>query len=91
MIPVELHLHRGLAFAYRSKTEADEVNEWVTNLSQVRRVVRRVTNTFWFCREVRRYGSECVIMSPDSVRDRFKQELITMLERYKSADVESEE
>jgi hypothetical protein len=81
-IPVKLHLYRGLAFAYRSKTEADEVNEWVADLPQVRQVVRRVTNTFWLFREVRRYGPECVILSPDAVRDRFKQELISMMEQY---------
>lgn len=80
-ISVELHLQRGLAFAYRSKTEADEVNEWLTDLPQ-RRVVRRVTNTFWFFREVRRYGPDCVILSPDAVRDRFKQELVSMIEQY---------
>lgn len=83
-IPVELHLQRGLAFAYRSKTEADEVNEWIANSSQVRRIVRRVTSTFWFFREVRRYGSECVIVSPTTIRDRFRAELLTMLESYNS-------
>lgn len=83
-IPVELHLHRGLAFAYRSKTDADEVNEWLSDPPQVRRVVRQVTNTFWFFREVRRYGSACVIVSPDAVRDRFKQELLLMIEQYNS-------
>lgn len=83
-IPVELHLQRGLAFAYRSKTEADDINEWLTTSPQVKRVVRRMTNTFWFFREVRRYGSDCVIVSPDGVRDRFKQELISMIEQYDS-------
>ncbi|HEY9628214.1 MAG TPA: WYL domain-containing protein [Coleofasciculaceae cyanobacterium] len=73
---------RGLAFAYRSKTAADEVNEWLVDPPQVRRVQRRVTHTFWFFREVRRYGPECVIVSPDAVRDRFRQELISMIEQY---------
>lgn len=81
-IAVEMHLLRGLAFAYRTKTDADEVNEWHPHLPQVRRVVRRVTNTFWFFREVRRYGKDCVIISPEAVRDRFKQELLAMVESY---------
>lgn len=89
-IPVELHLQRGLAFAYRSKTEADEINEWSDSLPQVRRVVRCVTNTFWFFREVRRYGSDCVIVSPDAVRDRFKQELMLTLEQYNLTVVPTE-
>jgi hypothetical protein len=82
-ISVEMHLLRGLAFAYRTKTDTDEVNEWHPQLSQVRRVVRRVTSTFWFFREVRRYGKDCVIVSPEEVRDRFKQELSMMIEQYK--------
>ncbi|MBD3886700.1 WYL domain-containing protein [Phormidium tenue FACHB-886] len=81
-IPVEMHLLHGLAFAYRTKTGADDVNEWHPHLPQVRRVVRRVTSTFWFFREVRRYGKDCIIVSPEEVRDRFKQELLVMVEHY---------
>lgn len=81
-ISVELHLLNGLAFAYRTKSGADEVNEWLTDPPQVRRVVRRVTNTFWFFREVRRYGKDCVIVAPDAVRDRFKQELLALCKTY---------
>ncbi len=81
-IAVEMRLLRGLAFAYRTKTDADEVNEWHPQLPQVRRVVRRVTNTFWFFREIRRYGKDCVIVAPEEVRDRFKQELLAMVEQY---------
>jgi WYL domain len=84
-ISVEMHLLRGLAFAYRTKTDADEVNEWHPQLPQVRRVMRRVTSTFWFFREVRRYGKDCIIVSPDEVRDRFKQELLTMVEQYNNS------
>jgi hypothetical protein len=81
-ILVELHLLGRLASAYQTKTEADEVNEWLTDPPQVRRVVRRVTNTFWFFREVRRYGSECVIIAPQEVRNRFKQELLDLCRAY---------
>lgn len=82
VILVEIHLFRGLAFAYRSKTNQDEVNEWLTDPPQVRRVVRRVSNTFWFIREILRYGQDCEIISPDSVRNRLKQEIIALGERY---------
>ncbi|HIK39595.1 WYL domain-containing protein [Thermoleptolyngbya sp. M55_K2018_002] len=80
-IEIELHLKRGLALGYRTKTGADLTNEWLPE-RQIRRVVRRIHNTFWFFREVRRYGSECVIVSPEAVRDRFKQELLAMIEQY---------
>ncbi|NDJ19036.1 helix-turn-helix transcriptional regulator [Myxacorys almedinensis] len=81
-IRVEMHLFRGLAFAYRSKTSHDEVNEWLTDLPQVRRVVRRVSNTFWFIREVLRYGQDCEVVFPEGVRDRVKQELQGLCRQY---------
>jgi hypothetical protein len=81
-ISVEMHLLGRLAFAYQTKTGADAVNEWLTDPPQVRRVVRRVTNSFWFFREVRRYGKDCVIMSPQEVRNRFKQELLDLCRAY---------
>jgi hypothetical protein len=83
-IEAELHLSGNLAFAYRTKTEADILNEWHPELSQVRRVKRQVTNSFWFFRELRRYGPDCVIVSPTELRDRFRQDLIAMLDRYNS-------
>lgn len=81
-IVVEMHLFSGLAFAYRSKTAKDEVNEWLAEPPQVRRVVRRISNSFWFIREVLRYGQDCEIVSPDSVRDRIQREVSALYERY---------
>ena len=81
-IAIEMYLFSGLAFAYRSKTAKDEINEWLTEPPQVRRVVRRITNTFWFIREVLRYGQDCEIISPDTLRDRIKQEVQALYERY---------
>lgn len=80
-IQVEFHLIHGLAFGYRSKTEADLSNEWMPD-QQIRRVVRRVHNTFWFFREVRRYGADCVVVGPEDVRDRFAQDVIAMARHY---------
>ena len=81
-VPVELHLFHGLAFAYRSKTNTDEINEWATDKPQVRRVVRRASSTFWLIREVLRYGKDCEIVSPEAVRDRLKQELSSLCRQY---------
>lgn len=77
-IDVQLHFTGGLLRAYEPK-EGDLQNEVV---GEVRRVVRQVVNLFWFEREVRRYGAGCTIVSPDAVRDRFKQELLKMLQQY---------
>jgi predicted DNA-binding transcriptional regulator YafY len=49
---------------------------------RIRRVVRKVSNTFWFLREVMQYGEDCVIVSPESVRDRVKQKLRLQCQQY---------
>ena len=93
-IPVELHLFRGLAFAYQSKTAQDDVNEWLIvedttspkQSAQVRRVVRQVSNTFWLIREVLRYGQDCEIIAPDAVRQRLSQEVVLLYRRYNLMD-----
>lgn len=81
-ILVEMHLFRGLAFAYRSKTNQDEVNEWLPDSPQVRRIVRRVSSTFWLMREILRYGKDCEIIAPEQVRNLVKDELIALGARY---------
>ena len=81
-IEVELHLLNRLAFAYESKTE-DTVNEWLTDCNPpVRCVVRRISNTFWFFREVLRYAEDCLIVSPEDVRERFKYKVRSLYEHY---------
>ena len=84
-IEVEFQLWRGLAFGYRSKTKADVTVEWLPD-QQIKRVVRRVSNTFWFFREVRRYGADCVVIGPADVRDRFAQDAIAMARHYLDTD-----
>ncbi|MBE7382992.1 MAG: WYL domain-containing protein [Leptolyngbya sp. SIO1E4] len=80
-IQIEFHLLHVLAFGYRSKTKADLVNEWLPD-QQIRRIVRRIHNTFWFFREVRRYGPDCVVVGPAEVRDRFIQALELTMQNY---------
>ena len=80
-IEVEFHLLNGLALGYRSKTKADIINEWMPE-QNIRRVVRRIHNTFWFLREVRRYGADCVLIGPEDVCDRYKQDLIKNITQY---------
>ncbi|RCJ39411.1 WYL domain-containing protein [Nostoc punctiforme NIES-2108] len=80
-IEVEMHLFAGLAFAYQAKPE-DNINEWLPDKVRVRRVVRRISSTFWFMREVMQYAPDCVVISPESVRDRLKQKLLTLCNLY---------
>jgi hypothetical protein len=80
-IEIEMHLLNRLAFAYNRKQE-DPTDEWITEPQRYRRIIRQVFNTFWFTREIFRYGADCVVVSPPIIRDRFKQELLKMLEQY---------
>ncbi|MBD2102395.1 YafY family protein [Leptolyngbya sp. FACHB-261] len=80
-VKVEMHLFAGLAFAYRAKPQ-DEVSEWIPDRPDVRRVMRPITQTFWFVREVLPYGGDCEVISPASVRDKVKAEMQRMCSRY---------
>jgi len=80
-IDIEFHLLNRLAIAYKSKSKADRIDEKNPETG-IRRVVRRIHNTFWFFREVRRYGADCVVVGPKEVRDRFAQEAISMARHY---------
>jgi predicted DNA-binding transcriptional regulator YafY len=80
-IEVEMHFFGGLAFAYKAKP-TDISNEWLTEKPPVRQVVRRISSTFWFMREVSPYDSDCVVVSPQSVRERVKQKLKLQCQQY---------
>ncbi len=77
-LKVQLHFKKGLIKAYEPKEDdlEDEIK------GEVRQVVRKVVNYFWLNREVRRYGKDCVIVSPENVRDLFKQELQELYNLY---------
>jgi predicted DNA-binding transcriptional regulator YafY len=77
-VKVQLHFSRGLVTAYESKPE--DIEDTITG--QVRRVVRRVANPFWLMREVRRYGKDCVVVTPDVLRHYYRQELEEELQQY---------
>ncbi len=75
---VYLHFKKGMVKAYEPRAK-DISNEVV---GEIRQVVRQVSNPFWVEREVLRYGGDCVVMSPDSLRDRIKQKLLTLCHLY---------
>jgi predicted DNA-binding transcriptional regulator YafY len=82
-IQAEIYLFQGLAFAYRTKKSKDEIDEWLTDLPSVRRIVRRVSNSFWFIREILRYGGDCEIISPPNLRERASEEIQAIYKKYK--------
>jgi predicted DNA-binding transcriptional regulator YafY len=77
-IKVYLHFNGWLANAYEPKP-GDVENSVIGG---VRQVVRRVVNPFWLIREVFRYGKDCKIVAPESIRERMKQEIQAMNRLY---------
>ncbi|MGA0198581.1 MAG: WYL domain-containing protein, partial [Prochlorotrichaceae cyanobacterium] len=82
VIEVEFHLLNNLAFAYRTKNNVEEVNQWHPDRDKVRQVIRKVTNTFWLLREIRRYGADCVVVFPPELRDRIQEDYRESLKLY---------
>jgi predicted DNA-binding transcriptional regulator YafY len=79
---VEFHLYRQLAFNYRSQTRHDLHNDWHPDLPQTRQIIRKVSSTFWFIREILPYGKDCQVISPASVRHKIIDELNSLKEHY---------
>lgn len=88
-VTVELHLSGGLAFNYQPRPE-DQINEWLSDRPHTRRVLRHVSSTFWLFREILPYGEDCLIVSPQGVRDRLVEKLRQMVEAYQNADSNAE-
>jgi predicted DNA-binding transcriptional regulator YafY len=80
----EFHLFDGLARSYRTKTDIDIANELLSIDPPVRQITRQITSTFWFFREILRYGEDCLLVSPEKVRKRFQQKLQRLYRRYES-------
>ena len=77
-IKVYLHFKGELANSYEPK-RGDISDE---RKGEIRQVVRHVTNTFWLFREILGYRSQCEIIAPENVRDRFKQEAQAICKQY---------
>lgn len=77
-LEVYLHFLRGMVKAYEPRAK-DISNEVV---GDVRQVIRLVSNPFWLIREVLRYGGDCIIISPESVREQIKQKLRLQCQAY---------
>ncbi len=90
-IKVYLHFRGWMIKSYQPREDdlEDEIIE-DENIGKVRQVVRRVTNEFWLIREVARYWEDCVIVSPEPIRDtpssvladRMKQKILTLSQFY---------
>ncbi len=80
-IEVEIHFLNNLAFAYSPKPE-DKTVVWLPTQHRVKQVIRRISNTFWFIREVMQYTPDCVVIAPENLRNRLKQKILTLCQLY---------
>lgn len=77
-IEVGLEFKGALAYAYSLK-DNDIDDTWE---GSSRKVTRRITNTFWFVREILSYGRSCIVVSPENVVAKIKEELNAMVGNY---------
>lgn len=77
-IEVQLQILGRLAKAYEPKP--DDIRDEIQD--DARYIVRRVSNTFWFIREILRYGEECVVLAPDNVRNQLVEKLKMLCKHY---------
>lgn len=81
-LEVILHLYDSLAKAYQTKQGQDVVVEWLGEPPAVLKIVRKITSTFWFKREILPYGSECEVIAPSEVREQITATVQRMAQRY---------
>jgi predicted DNA-binding transcriptional regulator YafY len=81
-IDVEFHLFSGLIHAYRGTDKQDQLNELINPSVTARRIIRPIASTFWFFREILPYGEDCEIIAPESIRQRFRQKVRLLADRY---------
>ena len=78
-LKVYLQFRGWMVKAYKRKPGDDLEDETV---GEVRNIVRKVVSSFWLIKEVLRYENDCVILAPESMRDRLKQKIRTLCGLY---------
>lgn len=78
-IEVKLQLTGWLVRAYEAK--ANDLEDQIIN-DNLRLIIRKVVNPFWFLREIRLYEPNCIILSPLAMCERHTADLKATLERY---------
>lgn len=80
-IEVEMHLFGRFAFSYEA-TQSDIETKLINTKPPVKRVIRRVYNTYWFIREVLSLGSNCLVITPEILIAKIKQESMNLYQLY---------
>ncbi|PZU97372.1 MAG: WYL domain-containing protein [Pseudanabaena sp.] len=80
---VTFNLTGHLAFAYKPR-EVDLDNTWLDCTPPTRQIIRKISNTFWFYREIMPYAEDCEIVEPIDVREKFQAKVRSLYEKYNS-------
>jgi predicted DNA-binding transcriptional regulator YafY len=80
-IPVEFHLFERLAHGYERKPDDLEVSDLAPE-PPTKKVIRNISSSFWFIREILSYGANCEVVAPESVRQKIKSEIESMWSKY---------
>ena len=85
-IYVTFNLSGNLAFAYKPREE-DIDNTWLDCEPPTRQIIRKISNTFWFYREIMPYAEDCEIIEPDDVRTKFAEKLRSLYLKYQNPKI----
>lgn len=80
-IGAEFHLYGGLAYAYEPRAD-DLGQEWISGDPPTLAVVRSITSSFWFKREILPYGKSCLVVGPEELRQGIKGEIENLVKLY---------
>jgi WYL domain len=82
-IHVTFNLSGNLAFAYKPREE-DIDNTWLDCEPPTRQIIRKISNTFWFYRDIMPYAEDCEIIEPNDVRQKFAEKLRSLYLKYQN-------
>ncbi|PZO57176.1 MAG: WYL domain-containing protein [Phormidesmis priestleyi] len=85
-VEVEMLLYGGLFFNYSSKQGRDLLVERLEDRPQTLRVVRTITSSFWFMRDILPYGADCEVIRPAGLREKMGAIAQKMQQRYTTQD-----
>lgn len=88
VIKVEFKVYGGLAFGYgKEENKQDDIFQGeIEGDPPYRLIGRNVWSTFWFFREIAKYWDNCQIISPDSVKNKFREKLLNLNQLYSLED-----
>ncbi|MBE9222401.1 WYL domain-containing protein [Cyanobacterium stanieri LEGE 03274] len=85
MIEVQFKLYGRLAFSYgKEEIKQDDIFQGeIEGNPPSRLIIRKVSSSFWFFREMAKYWDECEIIAPLSLREKFSQKLSALHQIYR--------